>query len=263
MKRIISTALAVALLLGLGALAVLALPGAQATLAPANVAAAPVAFQSAAAPDAPTIGEKYYVIGMPLDAADQFSGATPSLGFDSDGLADFVGSSVTQVLRWNAGRQDFDSWDPVADRGWVNGDPIDIPFDLAIGTAYWLLVDSSGPGVVSFVGDVPNAYSIAFTFLGTDPSCAYNQITIPLEQAGLIDADLLADSIDATVGTISVIQVLQWNPGRQDFDSWDPVADRGWVNGDPVDVPWLTRIGYPYMVCLAAGANDQSWPVAP
>ena len=65
MRRVLSTVLAVALLLGLGTLAVLALPNANASLAgaPAVSAAAPE-FN----PDAPTATNKYNVIGLPLNA---------------------------------------------------------------------------------------------------------------------------------------------------------------------------------------------------
>lgn len=253
MKRAVSTALAVALLLGLGALAVLALPGAYSALAPTASAAAPGAFQSMA--PAVTAGiARYNVIGMPLGAAAQF--ASLGLGFDADGLADLIGPSVTQILRWNASRQDFDSWDPVNNDGYANGNPITSPFQLTVGEAYWVLVDSAAPDVVSFVGDVPLAGSVKFTLVGASAGCAYNQVTIPLEQSGLSDADLLADSISLA----EVAQVLRWNAVRQDFDSWDPANNEGYVGGDPVTTPWAVRLGYPYMVCLNAGVNGHTWP---
>ena len=81
MRRALTTVLAVALLLGLGALAVLALPDANTSLAgaPAVSAAAPE-FN----PDAPAATNNYNAIGMPLNAASQFTSA--GFSFDSDGL---------------------------------------------------------------------------------------------------------------------------------------------------------------------------------
>ena len=72
MRRVLTTVLAVALLLALGALAVLALPNGSAPLAgaPAVSAAAPE-FN----PDAPTATENYNLIAMPLNAANQFTTA--------------------------------------------------------------------------------------------------------------------------------------------------------------------------------------------
>lgn len=246
------TSLAIIVLLAALALAtVLALPrgmGAATASAPAAPASAPLIE-----PAAPTAA-KYNVVGMPLDATQQF--ASQGLGFNSDGLADFVGSSVTQVLRWNTARQEFDSWDPVYNEGVVNGVYTTTPFALAVGGSYWLLVNATAPTVVSFVGDVPAAGSVKFTLKGTSPTCSYNAITIPLEQSSLTNSDLLADSISTT----QVSQVLRWNAARQEFDTWDPVYNEGVVDGVYTTTPFSTRIGYPYWVCLLAGVNGNVWP---
>ena len=69
MKRTLSTILAVALLLGLGTLAVLARGGGD-ILTPvraASVALAAAQPQTAAAPDAPAASSNYNVIALPLD----------------------------------------------------------------------------------------------------------------------------------------------------------------------------------------------------
>jgi len=67
MGRVLSTIIAVALLLGLGALAVLALPGTGAPMTASPVAAAPLAAE----PDAPAAGtDKLNVIAMPLQATN-------------------------------------------------------------------------------------------------------------------------------------------------------------------------------------------------
>ena len=96
MRRVLTTVLAVALLLGLGALAVLALPNANAPLAgaPAVSAAAPE-FN----PDAPT-APTFNMIAMPLNAANQFT--TAGVSFNAPGLASVVGPGVQQVLAWDA-----------------------------------------------------------------------------------------------------------------------------------------------------------------
>ena len=250
MKRAIPALLAVMLLLGFGILTVLALPSMRSALAPAAPVAAPFPAQNAA----PAGTTRYNVIGMPLNATMQF--ITRELGFDADGLADLIGTSVTQVLRWNKSRQDFDYWDPIHDEGYVNGNPVQTPFSLTVGDGYWVLVDATSPPVVSFVGDVPGAGAVKFTLAGATTGCTYNQITIPLEQSSLTNADLVADSISPS----EVAQVLRWNANRQDFDSWDPINNEGYVNGDPVTAPWEVKLGYPYMVCLKAGVNGNIWP---
>jgi hypothetical protein len=251
MRRVLTTVLAVALLLGLGALAVLALPNANASLAGAPLSAAAPDFE----PEAPLATNNYNAIGMPLNAANQFTSA--GFGFDSDGLASLVGSSVSQVLQWNNTRQEFDTWNPVSNTGVVNGLFTTTPFALAVGGSYWLLVDSTSPTVVSFVGDVPAQNSVKFTLVGPVSGCSYNALTIPLEQSSLTNSDLLADSINAA-GQVS--QVLQWNAVRQEFDTWNPVSNTGVVNGLFTTTPFATKIGYPYMICGAAAVNGQVWP---
>ena len=267
MKRILSTALAISLLLGLGALAIIASPNGAGSLLPAArpaaVALAASNFQGAAAPDAP-LATKYNVIGMPLDATNQFTNL--GLGFDSEGLADLVGTSVTQVLRWNTAYQQFDVWYPGDDGdgngdGTVNGNYTSTPYALAVGGSYWLLVGSTSPTVVSFVGDVPNAGSVKFTWNATLAGCSYNAITIPLEQSTLTDSELLADHISAT----DISQVLRWNANLQQFDVWYPGDDGdgngdGTVDGNYTTTPWQVKIGYPYWVCLYSGANGVQWP---
>ena len=251
MKRVLTTLLAVALLLGLGALAVLAMPNANAPLA-----AAPVVSAAAAAPEAVDAAENYNMIAMPLDATDQFTNG--GFGFNSQGLAELVGASVKQVMRWDESYQRYDTWDPINQDGFVGGAYTTTPFALGVGGAYWLLLDIDGPGVVSFVGDVPEANSIKFTLVGTSPSCSYNEVSVPLEQSGIGDSDQLADSVSAVEGDVT--QVLRWNASMQVFDTWDPINGDGFVGGGYVTVPWEVKIGYPYVVCLSAGVNGTMWP---
>jgi hypothetical protein len=248
--RTLSTIVAVALLLGLSALAVLAMPGSSAPMNASAVAAAPLAAE----PDAPAAAQNYNMIAIPLDSTAQFASA--ALSFDSQGLAQLVGASVMQVMRWDKTRQAYDTWDPINGDGFVGGAYTITPFPLAIGGAYWLLVDSAAPPVVSFVGNVPDANTIEFTLTGSSPTCSYNEVSLPLEQAALTNSDQLADSISTT----EVTQVLRWNPFAQTFDTWDPINNDGFVAGAYVTTAWDVKIGYPYVVCLSSGVNGSVWP---
>lgn len=230
MKRVLTTVLAVALLLGLGALAVLALPSANAPLAAAPVVSA------AAAPEAPDGMNYYNAIALPLHSQMQFSNG--GLAFTADGLANLVGASVTQVLRWDADNQWYEFWDPAIEDG--------VDFPLETGHMYWLLVDEYSPTVVSFVGDVPTQSEISFNLVGSSASCLYNEISLPLDQATITDADELA----AAIG--DVVQVLHWDSMNQWYEFWDPAIEDG--------VNFPVSIGYPYTLCMSQG---KTWPVLP
>jgi hypothetical protein len=235
MRRVLTTVLAVALLVGLGALAVLALPNANAPLAgaPAVSAAAPE-FQ-----DAPAATQNFNHIAMPLNAQNQFT--TAGFTFDADGLSKLVGSGVRQVARFNAEGQSYDTWtiDPEFGGSGTN-------FPLAVGGAYWLLLDSTATNIVSFVGDVPAQGSVTFTFVTGSP-CKFNEFSLPLDQSAITNADQLATALSAT-------QVAQWNAAGQKFDTWtiDPEFGGSGTN-------FTAKIGYPFAACLATGAPTQ-WP---
>lgn len=232
MRRVLSTVLAVALLLGLGALAVLALPDANASLAqaPAVSAAAPE-FE----PDAPAAAENYNMIAMPLNSTDQFARA--GLAYNLEGLGAFV-PGATQVLSWNPSTQTYLSWDV----GLQDGDNL----ALTTGGAYWLLLNNTASNIVSFVGDVPAQASVHFNLVRSPSSgCFLNDISIPLDQSSLTTPQLLATA----VGNVS--QVLQWNAATQTFLSWDVDLQ----DGDNFAV----KIGYPYRVCLKSGGAT-TWP---
>jgi hypothetical protein len=214
------------------------------------VSAAAPEFQ----PEAPAAAENYNHIAMPLNAANQFTSA--GFGFNSQGLAQLVGSSVKQVMRWDAARQANDTWDPANGDGFVGGVYTTTPFPLAVGGAYWLLLDSSGPNIVSFVGDVPGSGTVKFTLAGTSPNCAYNEFSLPLEQSTLTNVGLLAGSLSAT----DTAQVLRWDAARQAVDTWDPINGDGFVGGVYTTTPWEVKIGYPYYACITAGANGKVWP---
>jgi hypothetical protein len=233
MRRVLGTILAVALLLGLGALAALALPNANASLAgaPAVSAAAPE-FN----PDAPAATVKYNMIGLPLNSTNQFTSAGYS--YNADGLGKIVGTGVTQVLSWNPSTQTYLTWDVGIQDG--------TNFSLTTSNAYWILLDSTAGSVVSFVGDVPAQGSTHFTL--TRPAsagCLLNDITLPLDWSSVANADQLATA----VGNVS--QVLQWNASTQTFVTWDVAIQDG--------TNFATKIGYPYRLCLSTGGAT-TWP---
>ena len=262
MKRILSTILAVGLLLGLGALAVLARGGGD-ILTP--VRAAPVALaaaqpQTAAAPDAPAASSNYNMIALPLDVQVTWANITPTaIPFNSQGLAQYVGlSSVEQVLHWDPELQAYDQWFPAGGYGFVGGGVVTSPWALVTGNVYRLLLNNTNSSltVVSFVGDVPDANTVKFTLYGAD-ACQYNEISVPLEQATLTDATALANSMG---GSTNVSQVLRWDASLQAYDQWFPAGGYGFVGGGVVTTPWSVNIGYPYVVCLLAGAQNLDWP---
>lgn len=233
MRRVLTTVLAVAVLLGLGALAVLALPNGGAPLAgaPAVSAAAPE-FQDA--PEATLATNKYNMIAMPLNAANQFTSAGQS--FNAAGMAAIVGSGVQQVLSWNPNTSSYLSYVPG-----LGGDN----FNLAVGGAYWLELDSTAGSIVSFVGDVPAQGTIKNTLVRpASGNCVYNDISIPLDQSSVTTPQQLADAIG------NVEQVLQWNATTQSFLQFVPG-----LGGDTFNV----KIGYPYTVCLQPGSST-TWP---
>ena len=188
MQRLVSTALAVVLLLGLGALAVLA-RGGGAILSPADDVVA------AAAPDAPAaIGPKYNAIALPIDG-----------GYDlASELAAHIqastGNTVYQLLKWdpNQGTEGaFEVYEP--------GSLVSDDFDLFVGDALFALLSGRGT-VLSLVGDVPPEQSVTFPLVGDPAGCHYNFISVPLDMDGITKAAALANDIG------DVVQVLSWDP---------------------------------------------------
>ncbi|MGE5602119.1 MAG: hypothetical protein ACM30E_03655 [Nitrososphaerales archaeon] len=234
MRRVLSTTLAVALLLGLGALAVLALPNPSASLAETSVVSAAAPEFN---PDAPATGPNFNMVAMPLNATNQFTSA--GLTYDADGLAKLVGSGVRQALSWDNVNQVYKIW--TIDEFGGSG----TNFPLAVGGGYWLLLDSTSPTIVSFVGDVPAQGSLHFSFV-TAASCKFNEFSIPLDQPGITKANQLATALSAT-------QVLHWDATLQLFDIW--TVDEFGGSGTDFNV----KIGYPYVACLATGAPT-TWP---
>lgn len=148
MKRILSTALAVALLLSLGVLAVLARGGGDILTPVINAVAAAAPSQTAAAPDAPMAAENYNMIAIPLDASG------PVTPFTASGLGVFLGPAVKQVSKLDPNAQGYLTWYPEI------GDGDD--FDLEVGGVYMVLLGTGANNIVSFVGGVPDAGTIRF-----------------------------------------------------------------------------------------------------
>lgn len=226
MKNSLSSLAIIVVLAALGLTTVVALPrGMDAT------AAAPAA--PADAPARAPLANKYNVIAMPLDATQQFVDA--GVAFNAEGLATIVGTGVQQILQWNPNTGTYLSYIPG-----LGGDN----FNLTVGGVYWLELDSSAGNIVSFVGDVPAQGSVSFTLMRPVLGCAFNDISLPLDQGAITTPQQLADSIG------NVEQVLQWNASTQTFLQYIPG-----LGGDDFDV----KIGYPYHVCLQPGGNT-TWP---
>lgn len=231
MRQTFSTLIAIALLVGLGALAVLALPNGQMALNPAPVA---VAAQVVAGPEAPLGTNRYNVIAMPLDTTNQFTNAGQP--FNAAGLAAIVGPGVQQVLKWNANTNSHLQYIPG-----LGGDN----FNLSVGGVYWLELDSTANNIVSFVGNVPTQGSVTFALVRPAAAgCRYNDISIPLERSDITTPQQLANSIG------NVEQVLQWSPATNTYQQY--LVGLGGDN-------FTIKIGYPYHVCLQAGGNT-TWP---
>lgn len=232
MKRILTTLLAVALLLGLGALAVLAMPSASAPLVAAPFVSAAADFD----PDTPAVGmTNFNAIAMPLDASASIS------PFTASGLAAYHGDSVVQVLRWNPGIQSFDSYVP-------NVSPSVLDFELEVGRSYFLELDSRSGTVFSIVGDVPEPGEVFFSLTKgtTATACAFNSVSIPLDQSGIKKASELATDVGG------VLQVLQWDAAIQSFNAYVPGVSPSVLDFD-------VRIGYPYFICVN-NAGPAQWP---
>ena len=224
MKRILVTGLFVSLLLVLLVGAVFALkgPASTQTAAPAD----------ATANLAPAATDNYNFIALPLDSSDSFS-------YTASGLAGYV-PGTKKVVKWDAVNQQYVSYTPGIS-------PPSADFGLEVGGAYFLLLDSTADSVVSFVGDVPAQGSVIFTLTaGTASSCAYNAISIPLDQDQIATAQDLAYAITGTK------KVTKWDATNQQYVSYTPGISPPSANFD-------VSIGYPYFVCLDDTAPSQ-WP---
>jgi hypothetical protein len=247
LKRVLTSVVVFLVLLGLGALAVLARPGGFAASPMVLMSASPLdddsvpAGQPAAAPAAT---QNYNMIALPLDAADFF--ATQGYSFTAKGLANYIGSSVVSVRRWITSTQSYQT----------SNKPFSFNnFQLQTGGVYVVLLDATNPiTIFTILGNVPPPSQttpqgtpgrVEYVLAGASPNCQYNMITVPLDRSDLNTAKLLAQAI----GNVSTIR--QWKANTQSYQtSSSPFTFNN----------FSTTIGYPYVVCLTAGANGQIWP---
>jgi len=240
MKRLLSTALAVALLLSLGALAVLARGGGDILTPADSVVSAAAQPQTAAAPDAPTAGGKYNMLGVPLIVSSITNETNLAAYIQSN-----TSTTVSRILKWNptlGGTGGYYSYDPT--------DPESDTFPINVGDAFWVLSVGTGSPVLSYVGDVPPEHSVTFNLAGSTP-CRYNMITVPLDKSSITNETQLATDI----GMSSVGRILSWDPtlgGTGGYYSYDPA--------DPESDTFAVKIGYPYWVCMK---TSKTWPVWP
>jgi hypothetical protein len=230
MKRTLSTILAVALLLGLGTLAVLARGGGDILTPADNVVAAAAQPQTAAAPDAG--GPKYNAIALALDNGKHLAS---TLAADITATASgTTGATALQVLKWDPDTG-YVVWDPT--------DPLSEDFAIDVGDPVLVLVQgTAATNTYSLVGDVPPQGSVQFSLSGGTP-CKYNFISIPLDKGSIALASGLASNI------ADVTQVLYWDP-TGGYTVWDPT--------DPLSEDFAVKIGYPYLVCMTA---SKTWPL--
>ncbi len=222
MKRFLFTTVFVALVLVLAVAAVFALKSPDAVQTAAVEAPA---LASPASVLAPTAGEKYNFIAMPLDASDSFS-------YTASGLLGYV-NGATAVMKWDAANQYYVTY---------TGGPGD--FALEIGGAYFLLLDNSADSVLSFVGDVPAQGSVSFSLVKETGAsgCKYNTISLPLDEGSITTASQLMSDIGG------VDSVVRWDATTQHYVTY---------TGGPGD--FAVSIGYPYLVCLNNSA-PANWP---
>jgi hypothetical protein len=230
MKRILSTILAVALLLGLGALAVLARGGGDILTPADNVVAAALQPQTAAAPVVG--GPKYNAIALALDNGKHLAS---TLAADINAPS---GALALQVLKW----------DP--NNGYTIYDPLDDPpedFAILVGDPVFVLMQGTSAKTYSIVGDVPAEGSVSFALVGNSTSCKYNFISLPLDQGSIKTAGQLASAINGVSPIGGVSQVLAWDPtaGYTIYDPNTPEED------------FSVQIGYPYFVCMTI---SKTWP---
>jgi hypothetical protein len=229
MKNFLSFTIFAALFLGLGVLALTAAPTQLSSIA----GSAPNVTTSTL--DANTAANSFNYVAIPLDASGEID------PFTASGLAVYQGSSVQQVLKWNAGLQTFDSYKPGVSPPFAD-------FAIEVGGAYFLEVDSTSSDVFSIVGDVPDQGTIDFSLTkGPAPDdCYFNSLSIPLDRSDLTKASELANDVGG------VDQVLNWNASSQTFDSYSPGISPPFADFD-------VAIGYPYFVCLDDSA-PANWP---
>jgi subtilisin family serine protease len=176
-------------------------------------------------------------IAYPLDASA--SGIV-----DAESLADSIGDSVRQLLKWDPATNNFFAWS----HEFQFGDN----FPTVVGDYIFLLLDDTAPSLAGFVGLAPAPGGVQFPITyGPANACALNFLSLPLDQAAITTADQFADSIGTAnpPGPATVQQALDWEAPIQNFFAWS--NEFGF--GDN----FTTTIGYPYILCIGPQAPDE------
>lgn len=245
MNRVLTTVLAVALLLGLGGLAVLALPGASAPLAAAPFvsAAAPPAQdqpESVTAPEVVPVSEAWNNISVPLTVSGVTTADGVAAYINAHAIPDTAADSVVKVAKWDATYQSL----VIRDVGSLFGEP-----DFGVQTGDWLMVAVNANSATDFtfgwVGDVPDKGYRSYQIVAN----GWSSIMLPLETD--TTTVLMGDDLAGEIGNPGdVIQVAKWDAAYQSL----VIRDVGSLFGEP---DFSVNIGYPYMVYSTALTT---WP---
>jgi hypothetical protein len=165
-------------------------------------------------------------ISIPLDVTVEIP--------DAETLANYLGSSVQQVLSWDPNTEVYDYWLP--------GTNVGTNFALSVGHVYWLFLDQTAPDVLSFSGAVPDPGDYNQTLSGNAVDCIENEFSLPIDAASQT-----AQAISVVLSNPELI--LNWNPDVQAYEFWLPERSFG--------TNFILRAGYPYRACLR---TNVSWP---
>ena len=154
---------------------------------------------------------------------------------DAASLATYAGSSVLRVMRYNNATQSFQTYVP----GFATTN-----FALSLGEYIFLLTSSAAPATLPFVGHVPDPGAVSFS-LTSGAGVAFNTVSLPLDQAALIDAAGVA----ADVGP-SALRIMRYQAGSQTFQTY--------VTGFPT-TNYSLLIGEPFIMLTGPGI-PATWP---
>jgi hypothetical protein len=247
MKRFVSTALVVVLLLGLGTLAVLARGGGDILTPAGNVAAAQP--QTAAAPEAPAATIGWNAIALPLDMSGSVTMASQLKAHIQSFCppATPCPNGVARISRWDSVNQKWVTW-----AGTIN--PPDFP--VYPGQALLIGINAgTAIGSTAILGNVPPQcpatgciqYGIS-SGLPALVSTGWNFIMIPLDKTGPTTADALMTDMDASG---KVTKVSTWDAPNQKWTT----RTKGTIN--PAN--YAVSTGYPYLV-YSNGTSTTTWP---
>ena len=172
---------------------------------------------------------KWNAIALAMDNTSAISNA--------QALASAI-SGTEQILKWNAGIQNFEYY-VVSSGAGTN-------FSMVVGEPYLLLMNNTAPSTFSLVGSVPPATgssgAVEFSIIG-GTSCKWNHISLPLDHGSISNAQELASDIG------NVEQVLRWNATIQNFEYYVVSSGAG--------TNFQTGVGQPFWIC---SSQSKIWP---